>query len=129
MPHTCRCTFSEERRRRGVLRPGAAPRSGRAVGPPLPGRVGGGCFVSASPLRQRGGTSGSGLGLHLEREPARIIARGGASHPAISRRRSRRAWPGDSLLALVGGRLAGRRSPGADLLARLGVNAGGRLLG
>jgi len=74
----------------------------------------GGRFVSASPLRPRSGTSGSGLGLHLEREPARVIARGGASHPGISRRRSRGARPGDSLLALAGRRLAGRRSPGAD---------------
>ena len=96
-----------------VLRPGSAPRSGRAVGPPLPGCVGGGRFVSASALRQRSGTSGSGLGLHLEREPARVIARGGAFHPGISHRRSRGAGPGDSILALAGGRLAGRRSSGA----------------
>ena len=35
-------------------------------------------------------------------------------HPAISHRHSRRTGPGDSILALAGGRLAGRRSPGAS---------------
>ncbi len=88
--------------------PWLCARPGRAVGPPLPGCVGGGRSVSASPLRSRSGTSGSGLGLHFEREPARLIARGGASHPGISHRRSGGTGPGDSILALAGPRSAGR---------------------
>jgi len=32
-PHSLRCPLSEERRNRGVLRPGSAPRSGGTVGP------------------------------------------------------------------------------------------------
>src|SRR6266446_4864610 len=79
------CPLSEKRRSRGGLCPGAAPGSGRAVGSPLPGCGGGGRVVSAGALREGSGTSGSGLGLHLEREPARVIARGGALHAAISR--------------------------------------------
>jgi hypothetical protein len=107
------CPLSEERRRRGRLRLGSAPGSGRAVGPPLPGWVGGRRFISASALRPASGASGSGLGLHLEREPARLIARGRALHAASSHRSSGRTRPGDSILALAGPRLARRRSPGA----------------
>ncbi len=58
------------------MRPGFAARSGSAVGPPLPGCVGGGRSVSASAFRPRSGTSGSGCGpLHLEREPTPDLLR------------------------------------------------------
>ena len=44
--------------------------------------VGDALYLQA-PFVQASGTSRSGLGLHLEREPARVIARGGALYPGI----------------------------------------------
>ena len=92
---------------------GSAPGSYQATGPPLPGCAGRGRSISAGTFRQRGGAPGPGLGLHPEGKSARSIARSGRIHAAVTHGRSRRAWPRDSILALAGGRLACRQSPGA----------------
>jgi len=84
--------------------PGAAPGSGRTVW----GRRfldvwwGGGRVVSAGALVKEVERL-VWLGLHLETEPARVIARGGTLHRAISRGCSGGVGSGDEILALAGG--------------------------
>src|SRR5205085_1659284 len=75
----------------------------RSVGPTLLGRFSGGRFIPASALRQRGGAAASGLGFHLERESARVVARGRAFHASIGDGRSQGSGRRDSILALAGG--------------------------
>lgn len=93
---------SEEWRNRGLLRPGSAPGSGRAFGPPLLGGV-----------VQEVERLGPVWAFTLNQHQPELLHEAGRCTAGISHRSSRGAGPGDSILALAGGRLTGRRSPGA----------------